>query len=181
MQLQIPVTGGVNATRGNLFQTYGLLFYLLIRRIENPNLTVIVEPDEGEDAKFIYPSNSNGSVQQTVEFVQYKKRESFKSANPSSFSMNQDDWREGKVKLEDIRKWVVETRPSRSVATLLESDARAFYTLIVFGKVKDDAKCFAPALPSLLTFAYPAEFLKAFPADYEHAADPLPSQNKKSF
>ena len=46
--------GGVQATRGFQFQTYALLFYLLIRRIQFPDLEVTFEPSQGEDAEFTY-------------------------------------------------------------------------------------------------------------------------------
>ena len=96
--------GGIQARRGFIFQDYSLLYYLLIRRLEFPDLEAIIESKE--DAIFVYSIDEDGKTQQVTELIQCKKRESQNSMTIHAGVMRGDEWPVGKVHFDDLKKWV---------------------------------------------------------------------------
>lgn len=172
--------GGIQAKRGFLFQTYGLLFYILVRKLEFPDIKVVIEPSEGEDAKFFYSIEENGAVQEVIEFVQYKKRE---SKDILANDLEGDDWNEGEVPFHHFKEWVEKTRFNLSVTDLLDANSLAFYTAIVFGDLAKRVEKFIPRdLPKTTDFrGYWSGFTKAFPFNYRHQDDPAPYVKARTF
>jgi|GEM_PF-6411785 len=172
--------GGLQKSRGSLFQQYGILFYLLVRRYEIPNIEITVEPSEGEDAKFAFSAEGTKESSKIIELVQYKKHES--SDDKNGVGVSGDDWREGPIKVSTLKKWVTRKRPDISVLDLLESDDRIFFTAIVFGKIEPGLKGFIPENlhTQLLNFrGFWSGFLTAFPFRHKHSQDPMENQTNK--
>lgn len=173
--------GGVQATRGFHFQTYALLFYFLVRRLEFPDLDIIIEPSQGEDAQITYLVHKEGNTQTIVELVQCKKRESSHDSSAETENFKADDWKEGEITPHRFGKWLKEKRPHLSAVDILEANESAYYTAIVFGEISKGLKPFIPkGLPQTLGFTgYWFEFSSAFPVDFKHSDDPLKSQPSK--
>jgi hypothetical protein len=180
--LQNSVEGGIQAKRGFRFETYALLFYLLIRLKEHPSLEVIIEPEEGEDAKFTYPADQNNGYQQITELIQYKKRESSQAEKSDTGEVIEDTWREGEITPYKFKKWVTTKRPKFSTVDFLGSNKNVFFTAIVFGDLTPGVRKFIPKdLPRFTSFSsYSSDFAKVFPANYKHLEDPIPSKARFS-
>jgi hypothetical protein len=174
--LQNNAGGGIGAKRGFRFEIYGLLFYLLIRLTKYPDLEVIIEPEEGEDAKFVYPTAGSNGHTQVIELIQYKKRESSQTDSSNLDKAIGDDWKEGEITPHKFKKWVTTKRPSVSTVDVLNFHENVFFTAIVFGHPTKGVLKFIPKdLPRFTSLAgYSSDFTKAFPAEYKHQADPNP-------
>ena len=168
--------GGIQKSRGSLFQQYGILLYLLLRHLQNEQLSITIEPSEGEDAKFILTENASP----IIELVQYKKTEATDDTiapYPAS-----DDWKEGPITLRALKKWVTRKRPDISVEDILNRDSNAFFTAIVFGALPPGLKGFIPeGLQDYMSGAsgFGKKFSDIFPVTYTHRTDPLNSQTNK--
>lgn len=168
--------------RGARFQTYGILLYLLVRYLECRDMEIIVEPSEGEDAKFVFSAGEAGGSRPVIELVQYKKREGEES-DPQDSGTRQDskkkgdDWKEETIAPYDLKKWVTKKRPHHSVEDILTADENTYFTAVVFGEVHPGAKAFIPEALSRLRMmgftGYWSDFSKAFPPDYKHEVDPM--------
>jgi len=157
---------------------------LLLRRLETPSLQIIVEPSEGEDAKFVLVDNAASQPRQIRELVQYKKTES--PAYGTENDGEADDWKEGPVKASSLKQWVVKKRPDVSVQDILDNDPNTFFTAIVFGRIEQGLKGFIPEklTENLASYTgFGKQFSKIFPIDYVHQDDPMQRQtnNKLRF
>ncbi len=169
MDIQRHSEAAVDARRGFEFQTTGLLLYLLLRRIKYPDLEVVIDPNEGEDAKLIYAATSFSP--EIIEFVQYKKHE----RHPATL-ISGDDWNEGHIGVRRLKKWVESPRATSTPLQLLAQSASTFFTVVVFGDFDKGVRNFIPKLPTMSSFReYCSTFSKVFPADYVHDIDPLPN------
>jgi conflict system STAND superfamily ATPase len=167
--------GGIQAQRGFLSQTYSLLFYLLARFYNHPDLEVVIESSEGEDAKFTYLISDGDEPLKIVELIQSKKRESSHSSDIHAGAMQGDEWTEGKITLDDLSDWIEKKRPKRSVSDLMSDDAHLYYTAIVFGELANKVSKFIPeGLRAASVFRWPStKFSEDFPIDYQHKQDPV--------
>ncbi|HEV2914370.1 MAG TPA: ATP-binding protein [Pyrinomonadaceae bacterium] len=172
--------GGLQKSRGSLFQQYGVLLYLLIRRLETPNLEITVEPSEGEDAKIVLIGGDNNTVSSVTELIQYKKHEAPDTTHADG--RGTDDWNEGLIKASVLAKWITRKRPDVSVQDILEADKDTYFTAVVFGKIDTGIKGFIPEnLPALLSSyrGFWSQFSKVFPINYTHPHDPMKIQSNK--
>ncbi len=168
--------GGIQKSRGSLFQQYGILLYLLLRYLQNEQLSITIEPTEGEDAKFILTENAS----RVIELVQYKKTES--TDDTIGLYPASDDWKEGPITVRALKKWVTRKRPDISVEDILHQDQNAFFTAIVFGSLPAGLKGFIPeGLQDYMsgTSGFSKKFSDIFPVTYTHRLDPLTNQTNK--
>lgn len=171
--------GGSEAQRGFLFQTYAILLYLLIRRIESrdlkvASLTVDIEPLDGEDAKFISASFENDASRHVAEIVQCKKRESKKSVKLHAGIRPGDEYLTGDIDHGEFRQWIEKKRGGQSVVELLAASPDTFYTAIIFGEPKARVRAYVPQqfdAVSDLKWYSPMQS-KFFSIDYQHPQDP---------
>lgn len=160
--------GGIEDARGNEIERYNLLLYMLVRRIEHPDLEMFPQSNEDEDAKFIYTITKDGASRRITEFVQSKKREV-----ASQYSIDENDGAgsapaEGrKVGVGDLREWVMDKHPPATVNTLLKNDD-VYYTALISGGLKDGLKSFrGPTGDSIFNEG------AWFKVDFKHEQDPL--------
>jgi hypothetical protein len=168
--------GGIQKSRGSLFQQYGILLYLLLRYLENANLTITIEPSEGEDAKFVLSSDESP----VIELVQYKKVEAPEST--VEIVKVGDDWKEGPITASALKKWVKRKRPDTSVEDILKQQNNVYFTAVVFGEIAPGLRTFIPAGLQEYMSSYSGvgkEFSEIFPVAYAHQSDPLINQTNK--
>jgi hypothetical protein len=146
--------GGAQQRRGGQHQDYSLLYYLLFRLLDHPDLTF--QPESNEDATIRY--SAEDGKPDVVEYVQCKKKESG------------SDWTPGKFDLDDLRQWVVEKRLGQSAVDLLQANDNAFFTALLFGELSPRRT--GKFVPEQLTgthLPYPTKALRtAFPVNYVH-------------
>ncbi|HEX3251336.1 MAG TPA: ATP-binding protein, partial [Pyrinomonadaceae bacterium] len=186
MNVKNDASGGTEAQRGFLFQTYSLLLYLLLRRIEVPDLNItelsfIVEPEEGEDAKFLSTTLEDRKVKRVFELVQCKKVESVKSPITHAGMSPVDSWAAGTITYDKLKEWVTKKRPTQSLLDLLSSNDQLYYTAIVFGSPAKRVQNFIPnaAASGRYLHWYSPMYFRTFPIDYRHSKDPAGAQLQK--
>jgi hypothetical protein len=156
---------------------------MLVRRIElsslNKELSVvdlrtIVEPEEGEDAKFISSAFKSDGLEQTAELVQCKKVESSRSVQLHAGMRPGDVWPMGDITYPDFKNWVVKVRHGQSVADILSANTEMFYTVLAFGEPENRVQKFVPKELRNATWLrwYSPLFSRAFPVNYKHSQDP---------
>lgn len=167
--------GGIQARRGFIFQDYSLLYYLLIRRLEFPDLEAIIEYKE--DDSFVYSIDEDGKTQQVTELIQCKKRESQDSMTIHAGVMWGDEWRVGKVHFDDLKNWV-EKPAQQSACDMLKNSGHTYYTLLLFGDPAKRVKKFIPeGFPPNFVLRWPPRSLsEVFPVAYKHQQNPKLSQ-----
>lgn len=164
--------GGIHAQRGFLYQTYSILFYYLIRRLEHPELQAIIESDE--DARFLYNLEQEGQAKQITELVQCKKKEKTGSDNKHAGTVPGDEWEPGTFDWSDLKKWVEKNKTGQGVIDILEADNDTYYTVLLFGEVVKKVGGYIPAgIRNSMIRWYSPLFTKAFPVDYRHEKDPV--------
>ena len=176
-----PSNGGTEAQRGFVFQTYSVLLYLLLRRIELSSSTLgikdlrtFLEPEEGEDAKFISLVIEGDAPLQVTELVQCKKIEQGTSAKIHAGLTPDDVWPMGSIAYTDFEQWLLKKRDNQSAIDILAANPHMFFTALVFGEPTKRVDRFVPKGIRNATGLhwYSPTFTKAFPINYMHPADP---------
>lgn len=181
------ISGGTEAQRGFVFQTYAVLLYMLIRRIELPRLEISdlhmsVEPAEGEDATFISCRFEADQPIGITEFVQCKKSESHRSRDIHAGVDAADQWATGPINYNDFQEWLTRPRVGRAAVDDLRDRSDAFFTAIVFGEPARRVQKYVPAGVVSRLWWYSPAAARAFPADYSHPVDPAAGQlDQKTF
>lgn len=137
-------TGGGHDSRGGYFEAYSILFYFLKRRIEYPRLEPVIQPSEGDDAKFIYTIESNGKTQIIEELIQCKKIETSDSSKPDSVVPSTDRWMRKSYYPSKLKEWIEENHKTSPSASILEKKENTFYTALLFGEATPFFKDFTP-------------------------------------
>lgn len=167
--------GGVELERGRIWEYHSLLLYILLRRLQWPELVVEFQPSEGEDATLIYTGSARNGGKDIREIVQCKKREASGSGRLYSGTQFGDPWHEGQFRVADLRKWLTERRKGTSAEDLLTGQSHMFYTALVGGSVNGELEHFVPEeiRGSLgVWWIDPLEFRNEFPVDHSHRSDP---------
>lgn len=170
------VNGGIEAQHHSLFPTYAFLFYLLIRRLDVPELQVIIEPSDGSDAKFIYKIDGEGTMKTSIEIVDFRRLE-FRNSTRSN-QIETDHWFEGAITLQDLRKWFQRKLSLQSATDVLNPNHDTYYTVIAHGNVSKQVESFIPKGISKNSIfrGYQADFSRHFPINYQHQNDPMHGQ-----
>lgn len=172
--------GGVERARGGYYQDYSLLYYLLLRLADYPDLVATIEAVEDATVRYDVgtptTASSPGAPTRITEFIQCKKRE--QPTGSAQAGLNDGDpWIEGRYTRSDLDGWVCQDRGGTPLIARLDSDEGLFYTALVFGTFDNTLFAFAPEpIRDYLPINYPfPDRRAAFPAQFCHLHDPLPS------
>lgn len=177
--------GGVQRARGGQYQDYSLLYYILLRLADHPQLVATIEAVE--DATIRYEVNPGVACNQAgttatviTELIQCKKRERLVGSAQAGFTED-DPWIQGHFTRSDLEQWIANDRGSTSILTALASDNSLFYTALLFGSVDGTLEKFTPStLRDLLPLDYPFPSRRAqFPVDFPHENDPFESEEAR--
>jgi hypothetical protein len=171
-------TGGGHDARGGQFEAYSILFYYLKRRIEfKSQLEPIIQPSEGEDAKFIYTIESRGKTQIIEELIQCKKTETPNSSIPDPVVPSMNKWVANRYYPYMLKKWLEENHKANSSANILTKKENTYYTALLFGEVTPFFSYFIPPILRLGDVSaapidghhwYPGSLFEKFPPKFRH-------------
>lgn len=152
--------------RGVLHQTYSILLYMLVRRLDYPELQVVVESKE--DAVFTYLLPGNRTV---IELVQCKKKEDEGSADIHAGWGRGEIWRAGEFTFGELKSWMTTPRHGYVAEQFLTANPNSYYTALLFGTLNPKLASFLTGFPGALRCPSEA-FSKGFPVDHLHPGDP---------
>jgi hypothetical protein len=165
-----PTSGGRELHRGVLYQQCSLLYYILMRLADHPDLEIKLE--SLEDATIRYSPAE--TLAETIELLQCKKHESGRGGEANAGLSVDDLWTPGSFDFNDFREWVMSEREGVMVSRVLAEEPDTFYTALLFGRPGQRLRSYIPAT---LADAVPLRFvnpqwLRGFAPDYRHARDP---------